>query len=202
MWIICVALKLNVGMDPINDIPVENAVFGLKKVSTQILPKGALFLNSITLLPAIQKEGQARNWQFIMQGIVVMDTKQDSFQILMDLKDVSIADEFFIDFESSVSGTMILNNKVYSARKYIRYTPDNEKKTILFTVSLPCKKRRITFDMNFTIADASCWVCSDVTDCAPNGLPAGTQVNNPCKCASCSSDQNNTCCSTEKRDGV
>jgi len=146
-----------------------------------VLPGGSIYMSSITLLPAIQEAGPARTWQFAFQGSVAFDEKKDFFQILMDFKEVTIADQFFITFESVLSGIMIIDGKVFSANRYINYTPNNEEKTILFDINLPCPKKNVFYDMNFIIADGAC------SPLAPGCWGIGRKPSSSSECNRCCS---------------
>lgn len=141
-------------------IPDLNAPIGLKNVETtlsaNVKSNSKVIYSSITLLPAIQEKENGRNWVFNFEGNVVSQIKRQNIskiKILMDFSKVFLASQYFIQFESRSVGTLILNEKVYSASRYINYVADNDKKTIEFTLTPPVPQRGFSFSWDIVLAD-------------------------------------------------
>jgi hypothetical protein len=158
----------------------QNIPIGLKNVTTSFTGfegRGQLLFSSITLLPATQYGG-TRNWNFNITGKVSAEIATSSFDIIMDLSDVS--PQYNIIFGTLLYGTLQVGNKIFPANKYIQLEYSNISKYIILHITMPCAKKDFTFCINATVGDSASYEISLTPDASGNmtGSGSGTMQSN------------------------
>jgi len=130
-----------------------------------------------------------RVWNFNLSGNII---KSSNKHILIGDFSKVVTEGYSITFEGPIQGTIIIQNQILDANKYMKYEYDSDKKIMTWTITNLCKTG--LFEMNLFINDNT----ANCSGCKTGGIPNidgvycyqffGNAYASPCK------DNSSQCC--------
>jgi hypothetical protein len=129
-----------------DSIACNNLPIYLQNVTVEYDPNVVIpYYTTVGLFPSNQS--MKRLWNFSAAFATNMNIVDPKLPITLVYDFSNVQFEGTASFESPIFGSLQTRSNIYNAGKYISFTFDDEKKTLTFVITPPCRTSRLSYQL-------------------------------------------------------